>query len=199
MLAHAKASVERQTEPCSVVTVLDNGFTTSAWRPGGAATCRNAGIAEVDTEWTAFLDDDDLLYPKHVEKCLQMAEKTDADLVYPWWDGANEDLFRVPHQGQMRTPEGLEFDDELRSFLLGEYEWLGGRDQRNFLPVTVVVKTAMLKKVGGFPIPGTDEWPHPNGEDHGLWIRLLEAGAKFAHLPERTWRYVWHGRHLSHP
>jgi len=27
-------------------------------------------------------------------------------------------------------------------------------------------------------------------EDWGLWLALLDAGAAFSHLPQRTW--IWH-------
>lgn len=203
MLERAMNSVVAQEEPTDWVVSFDEDHDPSGpFVPGGAARTRNAGIQAVDTEWTAFLDDDDVWYPHHVSRCLELADQTGADLVYPWWDGANESLFRVPKTspaGEITydTPEGRPFDDELRDFLLGDCDWQDGYDNANYLPITVVVKTEFLTRVGGFPIPGTDEWPHPNSEDHGLWIRLLRAGAKFEHLPERTWRYVFHGQHLS--
>jgi len=196
MRQRAIASAEAQTEDVEVIVVEDDKFTGS-FRQGGAAETRNLGLQMVETEWVTFLDDDDELYPQHVERCLALADETAADLVYPWWDGANCDLFRVQHDGQLRTPEGLPFTDTMKRMLLGDYDWAEGRDFGNYIPVTVVVRTALLKEVGGFPVPGSDDWPHRNGEDHGLWIRLLRAGARFAHLPERTWKYHLHGAHLS--
>ena len=188
-------SVLKQIEPTDVVVETDRGFDqNNGYRVGGAAETRNRGIEQVETEWTGFLDDDDELYPQHVSECLRKADATDADLVYPWWDGANEDWFRVPYQGQQVSPEGIEFGPELRKYLLGEFEWVDGRDGSNYLPITVLVKTELLKEVGGFPVPGTPDWPHRLGEDHGLWIRLLKAGAKFVHLHERTWLYRLHGQ-----
>lgn len=205
MLDRAIGSVLEQDEPCDVSVERDHDHDPDEWKPGGAAKARNRGIERVSTEWTAFLDDDDYLYPQHVSHCLELADQVGADLVYPWWDGANESLFRVPQTdpetGATRyvSPEGLEFDDELHDFLLGDCDWQNGFDNANFLPITVVVRTSLLQEVGGMPVPGTPDWPHLNSEDHGLWIRLLRAGARFAHLPERTWRYVLHGKHLSGP
>jgi glycosyltransferase involved in cell wall biosynthesis len=196
MRRRARASAEQQTVPVDVIVVEDVGF-TGEFRQGGAAETRNRGLEQVETEWVTFLDDDDQLYPQHVERCLALADETDADLVYPWWDGANEDLFRVMHEGKLRTPEGLPFDETMKSMLLGDYDWHEGRDAGNYIPVTVLVRTALIRQVGGFPVPGSDDWPHRNGEDHGLWVRLLRAGARFEHLPERTWKYWLHGKHLS--
>jgi glycosyltransferase involved in cell wall biosynthesis len=198
MLARAIASVEAQTVPVELVVEEDTEFTGS-FRPGGASTTRNRALERVQTEWVTFLDDDDTLYPDHVEHCLGCARENDADLVYPWFDGPNSSgILFAPKDGKPVTPEGLEFGEEQRECLMRDAEWYGGKDLWNFVPITVLVKTELVRKVGGFPICGTDEWPHPNCEDHGLWIKLLREGAKFAHLPERTWMYHVHGKHLSH-
>lgn len=199
LLASAIRSVDRQEEPVELVVQEDTDF-TGGYRLGGAAITRNRGLERVETEWVTFLDDDDKLYPHHVSHCLAKADETGADLVYPWFDGPNsKGILFAPKNGGKVTPEGLEFGEEQKACLLRDAEWDMGRDIWNFVPVTVMVRTAMVKQVGGFPVPGSDEWQHPNCEDHGLWIRLLEAGAKFVHLPERTWRYNVHNNHLSVP
>jgi hypothetical protein len=199
MLAKAIASAEAQSEPVEIVVVEDEEF-TGGFRPGGAATTRNRGLEQVETEWVTFLDDDDELYVHHVEHCLAKAEEAGADLVYPWFDGSNSSgILFAPHEGGKVTPEGLEFGDEQKACLLRLPEWQFGRDIWNFIPITVVVRTALVKKVGGFPVAGSEEWPVSNCEDHGLWIRLLKAGAKFVHLNERTWVYHVHGNHFSGP
>lgn len=60
--------------------------------------------------------------------------------------------------------------------------------RRNFIPVTVLARTAMVREAGGFQ-------PHPdeNGdpcEDWGLWLAMHAAGCRFGHLPVRTWRWT---------
>lgn len=52
---------------------------------------------------------------------------------------------------------------------------------QNFIPVTAAVRTEAFRAVGGFrnvPL-----------EDHDLWLRLLDAGARFTYVPVVCWRY----------
>lgn len=53
---------------------------------------------------------------------------------------------------------------------------------QNFIPVTACIRTSLFRQVGGFrtdvPI-----------EDHDLWLRLLDAGARFTYVPVVCWRY----------
>lgn len=162
----------------------------------GAAVTRNRAWRNADTGWVAFLDDDDVLRPEHVERCLRRALETDADLVYPWFnihDDAGNDItgndpLRAPVGGHYVSPYGVTFDDDLQRELM---------TRNNFIPVTVLVRRELLEAVDGFPIPNTSEWPESCCEDWGLWRRLLEAGARFEHLPRRTWIWTWHGRNTS--
>ena len=158
-LDRAVASVQAQSLPAQVEIEFDRLRT-------GAAATRNRALERVDTEWVAFLDDDDELKPNHLRACARNAALTGADLVYPWFDCDAEDkigMFGVP------------FDPVLLR-------------KRNYIPVTVLVRTELVRKVGGF-----QEHPDVNGdpcEDWGLWLALLTAGAVFSHLPQRTW--IWH-------
>lgn len=162
----------------------------------GAAVTRNRAWHEANTEWVAFLDDDDELRPNHVERCLRRALETDADLVYPWFnihddagnDISHQDPLRAPVDGCYVSPYGIDFDASLRHELM---------TRNNFIPVTVLVRRSLLEAVGGFPVPQTEEWPETCCEDWGLWRRLLNAGARFEHLPRRTWVWYWHGRNTS--
>ncbi len=46
----------------------------------------------------------------------------------------------------------------------------------NFIPITTLIRTELLKSVGGFPLLSSEEWPHPANEDWGCWKKLLNAG-----------------------
>lgn len=175
LLRRALASVEEQTRvPEQIVVVIDEH------RQGPSAT-RNACLDQVETDYVAWLDDDDYLYPEHLRLTMETASEHAADLVYPWFarqDGY--DPFRVDHQQVFRRP----WDERLWEALMTE---------NNFIPITTLIKVDMLRSVGGFPLPWSEDWPHPSNEDWGCWKRLLNAGATFAHCPHETWQWCPHG------
>jgi glycosyltransferase involved in cell wall biosynthesis len=159
-LHRAIASVHAQTLRATEIQVEFDRLRT------GAAATRNRALEHVETEYVAFLDDDDELKPNHLRVCARYAALTGADVVYPWFDCDGEDpigMFGVPFSARL-----------LR--------------QRNYIPVTVLARTELVRAAGGF-----QEHPDENGdpcEDWGLWLALLDAGAKFGHVPQRTW--IWH-------
>lgn len=163
-LARALASVTAQKLlPAAVIVQEDR---TGA----GAMATRNTGLHRVNTPWVAFLDDDDELLPDHLRLCLTTVLHQGADMVYPWfYETRNRMHRRLNAFG--RPFESLEH-------MLG---------YRNWIPVTTVVRTDLLRRVGGFQYP-----PKLDGlcEDWGAWRALHTAGAKIVHLPARTW--VWH-------
>lgn len=160
LMLRAMRSIGAQTLSPKVVRVEEDHD-----RAGAAAT-RNRALATVQTDWVAFLDDDDELYPNHLKLCARYATLQGLDVVYPGYDVAGGDdpvgCFGIP------------FDASLLK-------------QRNFIPVTVLARTELVRAAGGF-----QERPDENGdpcEDWGLWLALLDRGAKFGHLPVRTWRW----------
>lgn len=135
----------------------------------GAAATRNRALGRVDTEWVAFLDDDDEFKPNHLRDCLRCAALTGADVVYPGYDTVGEDLIGCL---------GFPFNAALLR-------------KRNYIPVTTVCRTDLVRKAGGFQ-PHPDEYGDPC-EDWGLWLAMLDRGATFAHLDQRTWIWRTHG------
>lgn len=135
----------------------------------GAAVTRNKALSAVTTEWTAFCDSDDQWRPSHIGSLLTAAQRSGADLVYPW--------FTIMPGGQDPWPwrEGQPFDPE-------ELE------TTNYIPVTVLVRTELIKKSGGFQPLGPPENPC---DDWGCWNALLKEGARFEHLNKRTWFWWW--------
>jgi hypothetical protein len=179
LLRRALDSVERQTRPADavVVEVDHDGL--------GAGPTRNRAWQRAKTDYVAFLDDDDEFMPQHLEACIRTAEETDADLVYSWfelvgWPEATPqrpDALAVMHHGQLVHPLGVPFGLE-QQWHMRKYA---------FIPITTVVRRSKLEESGGFPTPGTPEWPRNDCEDWGGWLRLLDVKAKFVHHPERTW------------
>lgn len=169
MLDQAIRSASQQTRPVDALAVavdVDHA---------GAATTRNRALSTVRTQWTAFLDSDDLWYPHHLEALLDTAHSTGADVVYPWFD--------VP-DGFDPFPqyEGRPFNADVI------------RGVQNHVPITVLARTEYLHRVGGFQHRGDPTNPC---EDWGMWIKLLDLGAKFVHHNGRTWQWRWHSGNTS--
>lgn len=154
----AVASVQAQTLPASAVWAeLDKDR-------DGAAAVRNRLLEQVRTEFVAFLDDDDELYPNHLKLCARYANLQGVDVVYPGYDCDDDPV----------NCFGIPFDASLLK-------------QRNFIPVTVLARTELVLAAGGFQ-NRPDEHGDPC-EDWGLWLSMLDNGAKFGHLPVKTWRW----------
>lgn len=173
MLNRALASVWAQTRlPDAVAVAADT-------RRAGAPATRDAALGMVETELTAFLDDDDRLFPVHLELLAAELARTGADLVYPWYEvhGGTD-----PHARW----EGVPWDDA----------------RPHQVPVTFLARTQAIRAAGGFSAawdpsqgedPGTDAHGNRAGEDYRLILRLAAAGAKIVHLPARTWVWNHHG------
>lgn len=167
-LGRALASVLAQTRPVDGISVsVDH-------RRRGSAANRTRALSGVGTHWAALLDDDDEWNPDHVSRLMCHAELTGADVVYPWFNvSGGFDPWPVR--------EGAPFDE-------------GVLRQYNYIPITVLVRTELLWDAGGFTAKGPADNPC---DDWGTWDRLIGAGAKFSHLPHRTWTWHWHPGNTS--
>lgn len=146
----------------------------------GPAVMRNVGVDHADTEWIAFLDDDDYLYPNHLEVLLRAAETTEADVLWPWFfvEGGTDPF--PQYRGRQWDP-----------------------DHPHSIPITTLVRRSVFNSVGGFT-PVSEAVPDPNdpdrtvsGEDFRLWCDLSAAGAKFFHVDEVTWVWRHHAKNTS--
>lgn len=166
--AEAVASVWSQTlQPFTVIVEPDIN------RQGPAAV-RNRALEKVETDWVAFLDDDDWLLPHHLATLMTAAVQHRADMVWPWFTVVGGTDPFPQHRGRQWNPT-----------------------DPHQIPITVLARTEALRSVGGFQRIGegpTDADGNRAGEDWDLWLRLSAAGFKFHHVPETTW--VW--RHHPH-
>jgi glycosyltransferase involved in cell wall biosynthesis len=159
--------LQQELSPDAIIVEFDHDHT-------GAAATRNRGMKKATTEWTAFLDDDDEFLPEHLKLLRAHAMMTDADMVYPWFD-VPRGFDPFPHaEGQPFNPAALEYE--------------------NTIPVTVLIKTELIKSVGGFTPKGPPDNPC---DDWGAWIKVRNAGAKIEHLNRRTWLWHWHSGNTS--
>lgn len=181
LLARATGSIATQTRPADQV-IVEHDY----WRTGAAAT-RNRALAKVDTEWVAWLDDDDELLPNHLDALTREAERTGADLVYPVPSMASgHDPTAVSVNGLWVKPWGVQFGPEQEHHL---------RTQGSFIPVTHLVRTSSVREAGGFPEGRALPTGRYQGEDERYLVALLDAGARFAHLNTVTW--LWHGGQIG--
>lgn len=137
----------------------------------------------VNTEYTALLDDDDTLKPEHLSALMMHAETTGADVVYGWFDV-------VGGTDPFPQWEGLPWDD----------------DRPHQVPITMLARTDLLRDLGGWSYawdpsqgedPGVDADGNRAGEDYRLILRAVAAGAKIAHLNQRTWQWFHHGKNTA--
>lgn len=171
MLRRAIESVQAQTlQPMQIIIAND------VYKEGAAVT-RDCGLYGVQTEWVAFLDDDDEFKPTHLQQLYDHALATKAHLVYPWFDVVGgSDPF--PHLfGQEYTPDTQ-------------------------TTITFLAKTECLRGAGGFSRdwddtvgndPGVDPMGNRAGEEYRLVRRVFNQGCRIEHLPQRTWLWHHHG------
>lgn len=127
----------------------------------GPAVVRNKLLDSVTTEWVTFLDDDDILFTNHYE--VVESQMDQGDLIYTF----------CTSEGRGNFNPNSRFDERRL------------RQDGNFIPITVTVKTSFLREVGGFSDARLEDWD--------LWIRLLDAGCKFHCIPIVTWNYRFLG------
>lgn len=162
LLQQAVYSAQHQTvEPRAIHVALDN-------EKKGAADTRQRALDMVDSEYVSFLDDDDLMYPHHLETHWALLRETGADVAYSWFDG-NEPFPASSHRGKVWDPAGP-----------------------HHITMTITVRTELAKQVGFAPHPDARE----DGafEDWRFILGLNELGAKFIGTGLLTWHYrVWRG------
>lgn len=153
----------------------------------GAAVTRNLGMAHATSEFVAFFDDDDEMYPNHLQRLEQTQQQTGADLVYPWHDLKPAASNPLAIDGT--DPFARPFDRAAARQILDH--------GRNFIPIAVLVRRELMQLVGGFHNFNLDEWDPAGCEVLDAWQKLLRAGAVFAHCPHRTWAAVRNGENTA--
>lgn len=180
LLERAMASVQAQTRfPDQVIVETDPNRT-------GAAATRNRALERVTADLVAWLDDDDELLPMHLATCVRAVRegRPAPDLVYPVPRMVGgSDPTAVSHQGQLRLPWGLRWSAEHEAHL---------RRNGSFIPMTHLVRTDLVKRIGGFRDGYTLDNGRYRGEDEDYLLRLLDAGARFEHVNRKTWKWYSH-------
>jgi glycosyltransferase involved in cell wall biosynthesis len=183
LLRQTLRSLEEQTLPATELLIADDGSTDETEQlvhaagarylrnPGGgwgAAGARNAGLRAAQCRYVAFLDSDDLLHPRALERLhAALAARPQAPFAF----GNALAAFRDDASGWISEgligPSGF----ELRDFLCNLYA-------RNSVPSGgVLVHRELALELGGFDTRIVFI------EDHAFWLSLARRGEP-VYVPE---------------
>lgn len=133
------------------------------------AVMQNQLAATVDTEWLVLLADDDMLYPTHLERCLEVADGF--DVVYPY-----ADMSTWPSSAPQAKLINQPWDPERIKVL----NWIPGG--------CALIRTEMWNAVGGCSTSRL----HRHNHDWIMWQQIAAAGGRFRCIPEPLWLYRFH-------
>jgi hypothetical protein len=142
----------------------------------GAARTRHTGLMAVETEWVAFLDDDDVMLANHLTALYAAAVVHNAD--YLW----SRFLIKYPDGSSLPGPA-----------FLGQKAFSPWNDADPCqTTITTLVRTELARAAGGFAQfedDGTEVDGQRRGEDHEFTLRCRAAGGEFHHVAEVTWHW----------
>ncbi|MFJ8773906.1 glycosyltransferase family 2 protein [Streptomyces microflavus] len=171
-LRRALRSVSRQTYRDFEVVVVNDGGTSprhvvEEWRgemnialfdleaPQGVSHARNVGVLSARGEYVAFLDDDDIFLPCHLERAYQDLSAHDADAVYGEALVGDRWMEALPRVAEHTPLKNFEFD--ARYLLVANFIHTGSLVVRNFADT---------------PARFTEKLAHC--EDWDMWMTLQE-------------------------
>lgn len=133
--------------------------------PGGA---RNKGLGKAHGEYIAYLDDDDIYYPTHLETLIQVIGTSQTQVAY-----TDSFLVSIMKEGDrwLRKKKELTYSEDFdRNILFAD----------NYIPIICMMHDAnLIPEIGGF-----DE-DLRYLEDWDLWIRMA-IRCDFKHVKEIT-------------
>jgi glycosyltransferase involved in cell wall biosynthesis len=161
----ARIEAWRRAHPAEALCVVEQAN-------GGIGRARNAALAHARAPFVAFLDSDDWwLDGKLTRVAAALDSRPDLDLV------CHDETLVLPdgHERRLRHGPYTRHEDLL----------FGGNSVSTS---ATVVRRALVEKVGGF----SEDLRFNGAEDYDLWLRLAEAGGRFAYLPEVLGAYRVH-------
>jgi glycosyltransferase involved in cell wall biosynthesis len=150
---------------------------------GGQSSARNWGVAHASSDVIAFLDQDDIWYPTHVEQLSRPFQGNDRlGWVYSNPDeideGGNITIHALHHRWGSKHPKA-DYVECIRADM-------------GIIPTAALVRRAAINAVGGF-----DE--RLSGyEDDDLFLRILRAGYAHVYISTPTGQWRKHPSSSSH-
>lgn len=165
LLQRAVASVLSQTHPAAGLAIAID------YAKQGAPATRQRALDMVNTQWVAFLDDDDEFLPPHLDTLWNAAHAYQADYVYSWFD---------------TVPLGCD------PFPIGHYVQPWSNAEPRQTTITTMVRTELALEVGFARFEESGELVDGQrwGEDWSFTLGCMSAGAKIHHVVAKTW--LWH-------
>lgn len=143
---------------------------------GIIAASRNHGLRLACADLIAFLDSDDLWYPRKLERCLaRLGEGYDLVCHGERWLGGGQDREVFYGPGPRASYQALLFEGNCLS------------------TSAVVVQRKIIEAVGGF----REDADIVTAEDYDLWLRLARAGARIGFVREILGEYRIHSGNQS--
>jgi succinoglycan biosynthesis protein ExoO len=208
-LESAIRSVLNQTNPAIELILVDDGSRDrsveiakaiakedgrlkvfSGTRFGGPAPVRNYALQQAKGDWIAIVDSDDLIRPDRLDRMLQAAEDTGADILI-------DNLAVFQSDGPANITTMFEGDLRERPARIMESEYikanmLYSRGSKLGYAKPLIRRTAL----------DTNQIRYNEtmriGEDYDLIVRLLSAGARMMSIPDVMYFYRKHGNSISH-
>lgn len=166
MLQRAIASAINQIYPAAAISVAIDVGRQGAWHT------RNRALSVVNTEWTAFLDDDDEFLPEHLNILHNYVVNHEADMAYSW--------FRTVPNGRDPFPAWF-----------ATAPWDVAKPRHT--TIVMLVRTDLAQSIS-FSAPTPDD---PFGNEDWRFILELNRRGKIVHAPEQTWLWHHHGLNTS--
>ncbi len=173
-LATTLLSLKSQRDVKVEITVADSGsddgtleicrhfgVTTIYVEPGNMYRAINAGLAQSQSEWLAYLNSDDWLYPDSLARLIELGDAAEAEVVYGNCDYAD-------WSGRFIYSFAAAKPDQLAS--------LFRLKRMGFAQPAAIFRRSLYQRLGGF-----DE-SYRFKADADFFIRALNVGARFGSL-----------------